>query len=137
VVSNGSIPVIDGHNDTFLNLYTAVQKGEQLPLSSTAFPARISTAQSAGRRAGGGLFCHLYAQHAASDMNCRRWVLREGAFRFALPLSPPIAQSYALQFTAAVAGMIQQTVRESNGRLRLIRSTSPTSTPRWRPGSWG
>jgi membrane dipeptidase len=43
-------------------------------------------------------------------------------YHFALPLSRPLEQAYALQYTAAVAGLMHSTIAASAGRLCLVRT---------------
>lgn len=122
-----TIPILDGHNDTLLQLHRA--KGEE----SRSFFAKSETGHIDLPRAregglGGGFFA-IFTPNKEKRPERMPGADPAGAdTAYEVPLPPPLEQDYARQFTIAVAADLFRLEAEAEGQVKVVRTASELAT---------
>lgn len=114
-VSSGmhtSLPVIDGHNDTILDLHES-ERGEGRSFFERSSRGHLDLPRAIEGGFAGGFFAFFVPGpegEATEDADSRT-----------RPLPPAITHAEALPYTVALAARLLRIERESAGRLRIVR----------------
>ncbi|MBM7691070.1 membrane dipeptidase [Peribacillus deserti] len=114
-------PILDGHNDTLLNLYHSERGlGRSFFIESDAGHIDLPRAERSGF--GGGFFA-VFTPNSSYKMEAA-----ETGLGYEIPLPPPIDHEYAVRKTHAMAANLFRYEAESSGRFKVVRSSDELSS---------
>ncbi len=122
-----TIPILDGHNDTLLQLHRAKSEGNR------SFFAKSETGHIDLPRAregglGGGFFA-IFTPNKEKKPGRMPGADPAGAdTAYEVPLPLPLDQDYAQQFTIAVAADLFRLEAEAEGQVKVVRTASELAT---------
>jgi membrane dipeptidase len=112
-----TIPVFDGHNDTLLAYFQA-KRGESASFFERSEQGHIDYPRALEGGLAGGFFA-IFSPGPSFKLEELLEPTQDG---FRVPLSPPRDHQGALQDTLKMAATLHRWARESQGRLRVVRT---------------
>jgi membrane dipeptidase len=112
------IPIFDGHNDTLLHYYKK-PRGEKNSFFEETKEGHIDYPRAKKAGFAGGFFA-IYSPDEGFDLEAHLKETEEG---YEFLLSPPRDRQFALQDVIAMAKILYQTERESEGKFKVVRTS--------------
>jgi membrane dipeptidase len=120
MTSANQLPIIDGHNDTLLNLYMPDRgKGRSFFEQSEIGHIDLPRARAGGF--GGGFFA-LFVPSSQEGENPPDADPATVAMRGGPATAPPVDQAHALQFTVGMMASLLRLEAEADGQVKVVRT---------------